>query len=59
MDFSHTHGITEVGLYAVRYGNLTIWSLAELLAELHGSSVDVDDERAMLKEVLQRQQGVR
>ncbi|HEX6074907.1 MAG TPA: hypothetical protein VFZ32_06555 [Micromonosporaceae bacterium] len=59
MDFSHAHGITEVGLYAARYGNLTTWSLAELLAELHGSSVDVDDERAMLKEVLQRQQDVR
>jgi hypothetical protein len=58
MDFSDTYGITEVGLYAARYGSLAIWSLAELLSELHGSSVDVGAERAMLKEVLRRQQGV-
>lgn len=59
MDFSDSYGIAEIGVYAARYGNLTVWPLSDLLAELRGSSVDLAEEREALANVLRRQQGVR
>jgi hypothetical protein len=59
MDFSDSYGITEIGLYAARYGSLTMWPLTAFLSELRGSSVDLAEERVALAKVLRRQQGVR
>jgi hypothetical protein len=51
-DFSDAYGITEVGLYAARYGHLTMWPVVDLLQELAAERVTLADLRSQCSAVV-------
>lgn len=53
-DFSDAYGITEVGLYAARYGQLTTWPVVDLLHALAVKQVTLVDLREHCATVVRR-----
>ncbi len=53
LDFTDRYHVTELGIFAARYGYLTTWGLEDLLGELAGHEVDFgvvrDDFRYLLE----------
>lgn len=52
MDYSDTYGLRMVGVYAVRFGYLRTWTIAELGERMAGRAVDLADLRAQFAQVL-------
>lgn len=52
MDYSNTYGLHTVGVYAVRFGYLATWPLAELSERMGGRSADLADLRIQFAQVL-------
>lgn len=55
MDYSDTFGLDTVGVYAVRFGYLGAWTIAELGQRMAGRPVDLADLRAQFAQVLRTQ----
>jgi hypothetical protein len=51
-DFSDTYVITDIGLYAARYGRLTTWPMADVLAELTDDGATLSELRRRCEETL-------
>jgi hypothetical protein len=52
LDFDDEYQITDVGLFAARYGYLATWELGSLLPELAGHPVSLSFERAEFRGLL-------
>lgn len=55
MDYSNSFGLHTVGVYAVRFGYLAAWPLAELGQRMGGQPVDLARLRAQFAQVLRTQ----
>ncbi|WP_433531029.1 hypothetical protein ACQPYA_02565 [Micromonospora sp. CA-263727] len=55
MDYSDQYGIDTVGLFAVRFGYLSAWPLAELIERMAGRQIDLADLRSRFAYVLQEE----
>lgn len=55
MDYSNTYGLHTVGVYAVRFGYLGAWTLAELGGRMAGRPIDLALQRAQFADVLRNQ----
>jgi hypothetical protein len=53
LDYDDTYQLDGVAVYAARYGHLAYWPLRELLAQLAGSPVDLDELREEFRAVTQ------
>ncbi len=53
MDYSDTFAVHTIGLYAVRFGYLAAWPLAELGQRMGGQPIGMADLRAQFAQVLQ------
>jgi hypothetical protein len=51
-DFSDTYAITDIGLYAARYGRLTTWPVADVLAELTDDGATLSELRRRCEKTL-------
>ena len=55
MDYSDTFALHTVGVYAVRFGYLAAWPLAELGQQMGGRPIDLAERRAQFAQVLRTQ----
>jgi hypothetical protein len=55
LDYSNTYGLHTVGVYAVRFGHLAAWPLAELVQRMGGPPAGLADLRAQFAQILQTQ----
>lgn len=55
MDYSNTFGLHTVGVYAVRFGHLAAWPLAELGQRMGGQPTSLADLRAQFAQILRIQ----
>ena len=55
MDYSDTYGLHAVGVYAVRFGYLAAWPLAELGLRMGGQPVDLATLQTQFAQVLRTQ----
>ena len=55
MDYSDTYKLHSVGVYAVRFGHLAIWPLAELGPRMGSKPVDLAQLRTQFAHVLRNQ----
>ena len=55
MDYSNSYGLHTIGVYAVRFGYLGKWTIAELGQRMAGRPVDLTDLRAQFAQVLRTQ----
>jgi hypothetical protein len=53
MDYTDEFGITDVAVFAARYGYLATWNLEALLSELAGKPVNVTELRTEFRELLE------
>ena len=53
MDYTDEFGITDVAVFAARYGYLATWNLEVLLSELAGMPVNVSELRTEFRELLE------
>jgi hypothetical protein len=52
LDYDDAYRIDALGVYAARYTHLTIWPVAQLLAELAGGPIDLAEVRAEFRTVV-------
>jgi len=52
-DLDDEYGITEVGMYAARYGILHRWSLDEFMGTMANRDVDLAEERSLIRNLLE------